>query len=218
MEGDIHMLNTFINSTTFGQAMGATFDMDVQGSLADKRLTAIEDCEVGMPVYERAINPEKVTALITAGQTQKVSNLGKAVEVENVRVNSLNMLIRELTVISAMETNTMIIAYVPPELLQELESGRIKFYLAEDSNETTYYSEFELNLWREALPLIQNLYCRLVFKNINACKQNKSNTPVQADRVSINASMYTKLLTAFREMKAMKTGASQAVASGGPAF
>lgn len=213
------MLNIFINSTTFGQAMGATFDMSVEGTLADKRLTALEDCEVCAPVYERSIDASHVASLISAGQTQKVSNLGRAVEVENVRVNSLAMLIRELSFISMLEDrNDMLIAYVPGELLQELESGRIKFYLADDSAETTYYSEYELSLWREALPLIQNLYCRLVFKNINACKKNSSNTPIQADRVSINASMYTKLLTAFREMKAMKTGVQQQVASGGPAF
>jgi hypothetical protein len=213
------MLNVFINSTTFGQAMGATFDMSVQGTLADKRITTLENCEVCPPVYEKTIDANKVASLITAGQTQKVSNLGRAVEVENVRVNALAMLIRELTLISMLEgRNDMLIAYVPGELLQELESGRIKFYLADDSTETTYYSDYELSLWREALPLIQNLYCRLVFKNINACKKNNSNTPIQADRVSINASMYTKLLTAFREMKAMKAGVQQQVASGGPAF
>lgn len=213
------MLNIFINSTTFGQAMGATFDMNVEGTLADKRITALEDCEVCPPAYEKTIDANKVASLITSGQTQKVSNLGRAVEVENVRVNSLAMLIRELTLISMLEDrNDMLIAYVPGELLQELESGRIKFYLADDSTETTYYSDYELSLWREALPLIQDLYCRLVFKNINACKKNSSNTPIQADRVSINASMYTKLLTAFREMKAMKTGVQQQVASGGPAF
>lgn len=213
------MLNIFINSTTFGQAMGATFDMNVEGTLADKRITALEDCEVCPPVYEKTIDANKVASLITSGQTQKVSNLGRAVEVENVRVNSLAMLIRELTLISMLEDrNDMLIAYVPGELLQELESGRIKFYLADDSTETTYYSDYELSLWREALPLIQSLYCRLVFKNINACKKNSSNTPIQADRVSINASMYTKLLTAFREMKAMKAGVQQQVASGGPAF
>nr|DAV25264.1 MAG TPA: hypothetical protein [Caudoviricetes sp.] len=213
------MLNIFINSTTFGQAMGATFDMSVQGSLADKRLTDLSNCEVCQPVYERVIDANHVASLITAGQTQKVSNLGKAVEVENVRVNSLAMLVRELVFVSMLENrNDMIIAYVPGELLQELDSGRVKFYLAEDSTETTYYSDIELALWKEALPLIQNLYCRLVFKNINACKKNVSNTPVQADRVAINANMYTKLLTAFREMKAMKAGVQQQVASGGPAF
>lgn len=212
------MLNIFVNSTTFGQAMGATFDLGVEGSLADKRITAIENCEVLAPIYERALDPEKVTALITAGQTQKVSNLGKAVEVENIRVNSLSVLIRELQLASSLEDTGMIIAYMPTELLQEIESGRIKFYL-NDETETTYYSKTELELWKIALPLIQNLYCRIIFKNINACKKNVSNSPVQADRVAINASMYNKLLTAFREMKAQKTGQQNAPAvSGQPIF
>lgn len=211
------MLNIFVNATTFGQTMGATFDMDVQGTLADKRLTEIENCEVIAPVYEKAVDASKVTALLAAGQTQKVSNLGKALEVENVRVNSLFMLKRELEYVSSLESQDMIIAYVPGELLQEIESGRVKFYLA-DETETTYYSEFELNLWKEVLPIIQFLYCRLVFKNINACKQNKSNTPAQADRVEIYSSMYTKLLVAFRELKSIKAGAGKAMASGGAAF
>ena len=127
------------------------------------------------------------------------------------------MLKRELELVMSLETEEMLIAYVPGELLQEIESGRVKFYLT-DETETTYYSEFELALWKEVMPMIQALYCRLVFKNINACKQNKSNTPVQAERVNINAGMYSKLLTAFREMKALKSGATQKVASGGPAF
>lgn len=212
------MLNIFVNSTTYGQALGCTFNMSVEGSLADKRITALELCEPVAPVYERAIDASKVTALIASGQTQKVTNLGKAIEVENVRVNSLAMLIRELQVVSAVESNDMIIAYIPGELLQEIESGRVKFYLTEDT-QTTYYSEYELELWKQALPLIQSLYCRIVFKNIMACKKNVSNTPVQADRVNIFNSMYTKLLNAYREMKAVKANNTGAVvSSGGPAF
>ena len=82
------MLNIFVNSTTYGQALGCTFNMSVEGSLADKRITALELCEPVAPVYERAIDASKVTALIASGQTQKVTKLGKASEVENVRVNS----------------------------------------------------------------------------------------------------------------------------------
>lgn len=201
------MLNLFINSTTFGQAMGATFDMSVEGSFADKRVTPDENIEVLAPIYERVIDANRITALIQSGQTQKVSNLGKAVEVENIRVNSLNVLIRELNMISAMESTGVIIAYLPTELLQEIESGRIKFYLNDSSAETTYYSKTELELWAQAIPLIQNLYSRIVFKNIASCRKNVSNTQVQADRVAIVASMQSKLLTAFREMKALRNGA-----------
>ena len=209
------MLNIFINSTTFGQAMGATFNMNVEGSLADKRITALENCEVSAPIYEKAVDPAKITSLIATGQTQKVSNLGKAIEVENVRVNSLAMLIRELELVASIESNEMIIAYVPGELLQELESGRVKFYLASDSSETTYYSEFELTLWHHAMALIQSLYCRLVFKNIASCRKNVSGSAVQADRVNITASMYTKLLTAFREMKTVKSNVQATAQSSG---
>lgn len=213
------MLNIFINSTTFGQAMGATFDMSAEGSLSDKRVTDLENCEVCAPIYEKAVDPTKITSLIATGQTQKVSNLGRAIEAENVRVNSLAMLIRELELVASIESNEMIIAYVPAELLQELESGRVKFYLADDSSKTTYYSEFELNLWQHAMPLIQSLYCRLVFKNIASCRKNVSGSDVQADRVNITASMYTKLLIAFREMKTAKSNVqAPAQSSGESAF
>ena len=213
------MLNIFINSTTFGQAMGASFNMNVEGSLADKRLTALENCEVCAPLYEKVVDATKITSLIATGQTQKVSNLGKAIEVENVRVNSLAMLIRELELIASIESNEMIIAYVPGELLQELESGRVKFYLAGDSGETTYYSTFELDLWHHAMALIQSLYCRLVFKNIASCRKNVSGTAIQTDRVNITASMYTKLLIAFKEMKVAKSNVqAPAQSSGESAF
>lgn len=196
------MINIFINSTTWGQAMSATFNMSIEGSVAQKRLTPIEECTVNDPVYEKVLSAEKVAQYIAQGK--KVGNLDKAVITENIRVNSLNALIKELEFVSNYDNKDMIIAYVPTELLQELESGRIKFYLAEDSKGTTYYSDFELELWKKALPLIQDLYCRIVFKDINACKKNVSKTQIQADRVSIYNNMYAMLLTAFREMKAIK--------------
>ena len=209
------MLNLFINSTTYGQVMGATFNMDTPGSLAERRITQSIDVEA--PVYEKVIDSAKITQLIATGQTDKVSKMGKAIEAETIRVNSLAMLLRELSMISCLESNDMIIAYLPGELLQEVESGRVKFYL-DGTAETVYYSEYELELWRQVLPLIQSLYCRIVFKNISSCRNNRSNTPVQADRCAIYANMYQKLLTAYRDMKALKSGNVQAPAVSGEAI
>ena len=206
------MLNLFINSTTYGQVIGATFNIDGEGTLAERRLTSFT--EVEEPVYEKAVDSTKITQLITSGQTDKVSKLGKAIEVETIRVNALAMLLRELTMIVNTESNDMIIAYLPGELLQEVESGRVKFYL-DGTAETIYYSDYELDLWRQVLPLIQSLYCRIVFKNIASCKTNRSNTQIQADRCAIYASMYQKLLTAYREMKALKSGNMQTTAVSG---
>lgn len=206
------MLNLFINSTTYGQVMGATFNMDAPGSLAERRITQTIDVEA--PVYEKVIDSAKITQLIATGQTDKVSKMGKAIEVETIRVNALAMLLRELSLIASLESNDMIIAYLPVELLQEVESGRVKFYL-DGTTETIYYSEYELELWRQVLPLIQSLYCRIVFKNISSCKNNRSNTQVQADRCAIYANMYQKLLTAYRDMKALKSGNMQTTAVSG---
>lgn len=214
------MINVLINSTTFGQTIGATFDLSIEGALSDKRLTAIENCNVNAPVYERVIDVNKVTSLIASGLTQKVNNLSKAIEVENVRVNSLNMLLRELQFIhetfGAEIPNGVITVYVPGELLQELQSGRVKYYL-DDTVESTYYSNTERALWREVLPLVQFYFCNIVFKNISGCKKNMNETQEQADRVSIFNSMYSKLLTAYRELKAVKTGGVTQVTAVNPA-
>ena len=201
------MLNLFINSTTYGQVMGATFNIDGEGSLAERRLTQFT--EVEEPVYHKTVDSEKITQLIATGQSDKVSKIGKAIEIETIRVNALAMLLRELSMISNLESDDMIIAYLPVELLQEIESGRVKFYL-DGTTETIYYSTYELELWRQVLPLIQLMYCRIVFKNISSCKTNRSNTPVQADRCAVYANMYQKLLTAYRDMKALKSGKTNA--------
>lgn len=198
------MLNLFINSTTYGQVIGATFNIDGAGSLAERRITQFTEVEA--PIYTKEIDTTKVTQLFVSGQTDKVNRMSKAITVENIRVNSLSMLLRELTLIANLESQDMIIAYLPGELLQEVESGRVKFYL-DGTTETTYYSNYELELWSQVLPLIQSLYCRIVFKNIASCKKNLSNTQVQADRCAIYASMYQKLLTSYREMKAIKGNA-----------
>lgn len=212
------MLNIFVNSTTYGQTMGATFDMSTEGSLIDKRVTSVENCDVVPPIYQREISAQKVADLISAGQTEKVANLGKAVEVENTRVNSLAMLIRELTLVKDLKDNKdIVVAYVPGELLHEIKSGRIKFYLDEEAK-TTYFSSLELELWKQVLPLIQDLYCRIVFKSIDSCKKNSSNTESQADRVSIYSSMQKRLIAAFREMKIAKSGTTSAAAVGGALF
>lgn len=210
------MLNLFINSTTLGQAMGASFDMDVEGTLADKRITEDANCEVIAPIYRRAIDANKVAELVASGQTQKVSTLSKAIDAECVRVNTLSMLIRELELVAALDSTDMIVAYVPTELLGELQSGRVKMYIGENATANPYFSELELGLWAHAMELIQSLYHRLIFKNIAGCKKNSNNDPVQALRGAITGAMYGKLLTAFREMKNSANVAPVATGSDSP--
>ena len=209
------LLNVFVNSTTFGQAMGATFDLSVAGDLSNKRITALEDCAVLEPIYEKQIATEKIAEYLKTGQTQKVSNLGKAIETENIRVNSLAVLIRELALVLSLETEEPVTVYVPYALLQEIQSGRIRYYLAENTN--SYYSQQEIELWKEALPLMHEMFYRLVFKSIDTCKSNSNNDPVQALRVSISNSMYARLLKSYKEFKAIKAG-TQATVNFGDAF
>lgn len=211
------MLNTFINTTTYGQAMAATFNLDTDGStLAEMRITSIEDCNVLDPIYEKEVRIEKVAEYLKNKQTQKVSNLGKAVETENIRVNSLAILIRELELINTLDTEECVTIYVPQPLLQEIQSGRIRYYLNENTN--SYFSEVEIELWKEALPLMHELYFRLVFKSIDACKTNNNNDQIQALRISIVNSMYARLLKAFKERKASMTGVTVAGTQVGEIF
>lgn len=199
------MLNVFINSTTYGQVMGATFDLAIQGTLADKRLTALEDCAVQEIFYEKEISAEKVSNYIAQGLAEKVTGLGYAITSENIRVNSIGVLLRELALVESLDTEEPVTVYIPKPLLDEIQSGRIRYYLGENTN--TYYSETEILLWNQLLPIMQRLFMRLVFKNIETCKVNNNAQNVdQALRVDIYRNIYSKLLPAYKEMKAIKTG------------
>lgn len=204
------MLNIFINSTDFGQAMGATFRMDGEGTIAQRRITADKDCVVNAPVYEAnsANYTAKIAEFLAQGLSQKASNLGRAMNTENIRVNSLAMLIRELETVSLIESTEIITAYVPKPLLDELFYGKFKLSLEEGAPKNSYYSDFELELWRKALPLVQELFSRLNFRDIASCRElrdSQAGNNMQKERVSIYKAIYGNLLTAYREMKALKS-------------
>lgn len=203
LQKGIHMLNIFINSTTFGQAMGATFNLRMTGGLNQKRITSFENCQVQAPIFTAELDTVKMQEYVIAGDMRKVNGLTKAVEIQNVRVNSLAVLIRELQMVKANTENDMLLVYIPDELLNEITDGKIKFHLSDDEStgENSYYSEQETALWRVAMPLIGELYSRLVFKSIKSCRNSASNSPEQADRANICASMYGMLLTAYKEEK-----------------
>lgn len=201
------MINLFVNSTTFGQAMGATFNLAQEGTLSEKRLTPLENCEVLAPAYEKMPNAMEIADLISRGDNEKVTKISKAISAENIRVNSLVVLMRELQFVHetfGLEIpGGVITAYVPAELLKELHQGRVKYYLDENA-ETKYYSEFERAIWRQVMPLLQFYFCNIVFKNIASCKVNERQDPIQQHRANIHASIYSKMLTAYREMKALR--------------
>ena len=172
------MINLFINGSQFGQTMGMTFHMDGEGSLAQRRLTSTENVKVVSSIYGREVDADKIAQLVKSGLADKVAGYTKALEVESIRVNSLNMLVRELETVKASDIQSMITCYVPDVLLRELTSMRVKYYLSGESV-NDYYSEFELSLWRKAMPLFQELFFNLVFANIASCGKNQFNDPVQ---------------------------------------
>ena len=201
------MLNLFIASTTYGQTFSCIFDLRAEGTIAQKRITPAEECVAIEPVFEKALSQEKIAEYISSGDVKKISGLGKAKETEDIRVNSLYAFYLQLDKISKMKKEKgVILAYIPQQLLYEIEGGKYKFtLLGEDNN--PYYSEEELEIWKKIMPLLTKLYPRLVFKNIISCKTNKSGTEEQALRVTIYKSMYAVLLDAYKKAKAERKGA-----------
>lgn len=215
------MLNIFANATTLGQGVGATFIMEQEPSgttIVDRRITPNEDLAVAEPVAQRQLDAVKIAQLVASGQGSKVTAMTKAIESESIRFASLSVLVRELATVEAYEESTgvtdePIIAYVPTQLLNEILGGKYKFYI-NGRGETTYYSQQELSIWEVAVAYIQKYYTRLVFKDINGCRKNNSNTHVQAERVAIFNSMYSKMLESYKELRAQRSGVSHSVAVG----
>ena len=108
-------------------------------------------------------------------------------------INGCPVLIRKLE-------KEMIIAYVPPQLLRELQSGRYKFYI-NGISESTYYSEQELTMWIDANEIIAKLYSRLVFTNIENCKANNTGTAIQQERVGLYNAMINRIKEAYKALK-----------------
>ena len=209
------MLNMFINSNIYGQAIAATFDFskDSVGKNFDgRRITPRNLSGINNPIYERKVDMEKIIDLYQTGQVEKVNRINKGINAENIRVNSLYLLCRELKMLeekfSNPETaeeykNQLVLCYVPIQLLKELQERRYMFYL-DGSNKTTYYSRFELDMWIEADALIGELYSHVIFKNIVNCQKNVTNTPIQNDRVILYNSMNKILADAYYRMKELR--------------
>lgn len=202
------MINVLINSTTFANGIGGSYDFSFEGELIDMRLTPFEP--ISESIFRRDLDKNKLAQLMTEGKNDEAMALINAVDKECVRVGALYVLLNELKAISKMENRTdMIICYVPTLLKAELEHGKVKFHLSGD-NESSYYQEAELELWAEIMPLLSELYSRLVFKDIASCKANKlvnvenanpSSVLAQGYRVAIYTNQYSLMIKKFAEEK-----------------
>ena len=143
------MLNMFINSNQNG-GFGGTFVIDAP-ELGSGRLT-----------------PKENLKLISIDITTDIA--GNSLSVAKSRVNALGVFIRELETIAKMKKKEIVTCYLPQVLLSELNTGRVKYYISDDSNTNSFFSAEEIDLWKKALPLINKLYMNLVFKDINSCK------------------------------------------------
>lgn len=143
------MLNLFINASQIG-GFGGTFVIDAP-ELGSGRLTPKENLNL-------------VSVDITTNLT------GNNLSVAKSRVNALGVFIRELETIAKMKKKEVVTCYLPQVLLSELNTGRVKYYIADDSNTNSFFSTEEIDLWKKALPLINKLYMNLVFKDIASCR------------------------------------------------
>ena len=136
------MLNMFINANKNG-GFGGTFVIDAP-ELGSGRLT-----------------PKENLNLISIDITSNLT--GNNLSVAKSRVNALETIVK-------MKKKEIVTCYLPQVLLSELNTGRVKYYIADDSNTNSFFSTEEIDLWKKALPLINKLYMNLVFKDINSCK------------------------------------------------
>lgn len=166
------MINVLVNSTTFANGIAGSYDFCKENAETLKDLRVTEAKGISESIYRRELDTAKMQSLFVAGETDKAQRLASAIDKECTRVGALNALLEELKSIEAIADNyDIILCYVPTLLKREIESGKIKFHIFGGSV-SSYYSDIELLLWDELLPILQNLYCKLVFKDINSCKTN----------------------------------------------
>lgn len=206
------MINVLVNSTTFANGISGAYDFGKEGnSLKDLRVTParpITEC-----IYRRDLDMQKVTNLVAGNNLEKAQAQIAAIDKECVRVGSLACLLEELKNIESSgiaDDYDIILCYVPTLLRKEIETGRVKFYIYGKSV-SSYYSDVELILWDELLPIISKLFTKLVFKDILSCKQNRvasqnesaedGTVTAQDLRVAIYQRQYAVMTKKFAEEK-----------------
>ncbi len=86
----------------------ATFDFskDSVGKNFDgRRITPRNLSGINNPIYERKVDMEKIIDLYQTGQVEKVNRINKGINAENIRVNSLYLLCRELKMLEEKFSN-----------------------------------------------------------------------------------------------------------------
>lgn len=204
------MINILINSTTYANGIGGSYDFTKPGTtLKDLRVTEAKG--ISESIYRRELDIAKMQTLIGAGDIEKAQRLTAAIDKECTRVGALAVLVEELkAILPIADSYDIILCYVPTLLKKELESGKIKFHISGNSV-SSYYSDVELLLWVELLPIIQSLYCKIVFKDILSCKANnfakdddtaEETISAQDLRVEIYKRQYAVMAKKFGEEKA----------------
>lgn len=167
-------LFTFIDSTDFGQTMGATFDLAIEGSVVDMRITTKEDCFVKEPIFEKVMTEEQLIK-ISKISTKDLERIGMGYMLCTKRVNSLAMCCREMANYALMDDveSEVITFYVPKVLLDEINSGRVKYYIHSGDIKSEYYADQEVELWKDFYDLYKDIADRIVFRNILTLIPNK---------------------------------------------
>ena len=208
----VSAINVFITSTTLGQGCAGAFDFNKGSSVTEMVIEPPQNYKVQPVTYRRQVNAEKLKSLAVMGDNTKASNYLLALDRESERVACLDLLVRELKFLSKYDKcNSVIIVYVNKCLFNELAYGKHKFYMYDraELTEDSYYGKFEIDLWEKAHKLIALLDGRLVFRQFENLKAEKSTNDSEATalRKSIHAAMYSKLLQAYKEESSRRRNA-----------
>lgn len=180
-------LNIFINSNDFGQTMSAVFDLSIQGTLGAKRLTDQSNCKVCESIYEKEISDSELLNLIKSSAV-KAQKRAKAMKIETVRVNALNALVKELVFVSQLGdeyNNEAVTIFVPWMLCDEIQNGKVKYYINNSDTESSYYSAEELELWGHFFNIYSSMCSRVIFRNLNLLIQKSNPTEEEIKRENI---------------------------------
>ena len=156
-------VNVFVDSNDYGHYIATSYDLNMNCSLKEKRITDVNQGKI----YEKNLTVEYFD------KHKDSKNIRMAINLENRRVNALKAVIDELDVLTQIGVDTIITVYIPKPLLDAINNTNYKEFMY-NVNDTEFFSEQELALWREGFcPIMQAIGDRIVFADIESCKIEK---------------------------------------------
>lgn len=183
------MLNLFLMSTVYGKATAMAYNINGEGSIKSRNLLDV------------AISEHSTAGKMTDAELgQFVRKHGRKAlnkiwgdKQSTMRVSALSCLVDCFTELDTEDLKEPLTCYVPKALLEEIQSGRHKYYMcAEEDESTAYYSEAELKLWESFYDLTADITRLLIFKDVYSCNLEETHSQAQEERLAIYEYMVDK--------------------------